>query len=81
MNLAEKNVSEAMQALMTDLDKTVTEIAGQPMGISLFVFNAEAGGRVNYVSNCDRDQVYSALMSIINGWKSGMPDIPAHEFQ
>ena len=81
MNQAEKNVSEAMQEIMTGLNKLINEIAGQEMGISLFVFNAEVGGRINYVSNCDREKVITVLKSMIKGWEEGMPDIPAHEVQ
>ena len=51
------------------------------MGFSLVVFNAEPGSRLNYVSNCDRQEVYSALKSLIAGWEDGMPDIPSHEIQ
>jgi hypothetical protein len=81
MNKAEKAVSVAMQDIMTGLNKLITEIAGEQMGISLFVFNAEAGGRINYVSNCEREKVITALKSMIQGWEQCQPDIPAHKVQ
>jgi hypothetical protein len=81
MNKAEKAVSEAMQDLMTELNEKITKIAGQEMGISLCVFNAVPGGRINYVSNCDRTEVKNAWQSMIKGWDEGMPDVPAHKVQ
>lgn len=81
MNKAEKAVSEAMQEIMTGLDKSITEIAGQEMGISLCVFNAEVGGRINYASNCERENVKQAWLSMIKGWDEGMPYILTHEVQ
>lgn len=81
MNKAEKAVSLAMQGIMTTLDDSITELAGEQMGIALFVFNAVPGGRINYVSNCNRQEVIAALKSMISGWEAGMPDIPAHEVQ
>ena len=74
-------ISENMQALAGSLSDLLEEIAGKPMGFSLVVFNAEPGSRMNYVSNCDRQEVYSALKSLIAGWEAGMPDIPSHEIQ
>lgn len=74
-------ISEAMQALAGSLSAVLEDIAGKPMGFSLIVFNAEAGSRMNYVSNCDRQEVINAMESLLAGWKGGMPDIPAHEVQ
>jgi len=34
---------------------------------------------MNYVSNCDRDEVANALISLLAGWGKGIPDIPAHK--
>lgn len=76
---ADRAISESMQELATELHNRLEGIAGQTMGFSLVVFNAEAGSRLNYVSNCDRQEVYSALKSLIAGWEGGMPDIPSHE--
>lgn len=72
-------ISENMQALAGSLSSLLEEIAGKPMGFSLVVFNAKPGSRLNYVSNCDRQEVYNALKSLITGWEAGMPDIPSHE--
>lgn len=72
-------VSESMQALAGSLDSLLRDIAGQRMGFSLIVFNAEENSRMNYVSNCDRAEVEAALKSLLAGWEQGMPDVPAHE--
>jgi hypothetical protein len=72
-------VSESMQILAKLLGGMLEDIAGKPMGFSLLVFNAEEGSRMNYVSNCDRDEVHTALKSLLAGWEAGMPDIPSHE--
>lgn len=74
-------ISKAMQGLASTLSDQLEGIAGRPMGFSLVVFNAEAGSRMNYVSNCDRQEVYNALKSLISGWEAGMPDIKSHEIQ
>lgn len=81
MNKAEQAVSEAMQDLMTELNKKITKIAGQEMGITLCVFNAVAGGRISYISNCERQQVKECWLSMIKGWDRGMPDVAAHKVQ
>jgi hypothetical protein len=70
-----------MQSLADTLNGLLEDIAGKPMGFSLIVFNAEAGSRMNYVSNCDRQEVINAMKSLLAGWEQGMPDIPAHEIQ
>ncbi|GAB5451855.1 MAG: hypothetical protein Hals2KO_21830 [Halioglobus sp.] len=77
----DRAVSESMQALADALHGLLEEIAGKPMGFSLIVFNAEPGSRLNYVSNCDRQEVMNAMKSLLAGWEGGMPDIPAHEIQ
>jgi hypothetical protein len=76
---ADKKVSEQLQNVAKGLNQLLEEIAGQKMGFSLVVFNAEAGSRLNYVSNCDRGEVEKALGELLAGWKKGMPDIKAHE--
>lgn len=83
MSLAPEDVaiSENMQALAGSLSSLLEEIAGKPMGFSLIVFNAEAGSRMNYVSNCDRQEVINAMKSLLTGWEQGIPDVPAHKTQ
>ena len=81
MSVAEEDraVSEAMQEIASEIAERLEGIAGKPMGFSLIVFNAEAGSRMNYCSNCDRAEVINAMRSLLIGWGEGMPDIPAHK--
>ncbi len=72
-------VSQQLQDIFKKLESDVAEIAGQKMLISLCVFNPEPGSRVNYISNGKRDDVAGAWISMIEGWRAGMPDIPAHQ--
>lgn len=81
VSLADQKVSMELQGLACDIDKALEKIAGQKMGFSLVVFNAQAGSRMNYISNCDRQEVASALTSLLAGWKQGMPDVKAHDVQ
>lgn len=70
-------VSEALQGVAHGLDERLTEIAGERVTFSLFVWTE---GRANYISNAaDRDQVAGVLRKMLEGWDAGMPDIPAHE--
>lgn len=62
-----------------DLDSRLEAVAGQPMGFSLLIFQSVEGSRMNYVSNCDRDDVIQAMRSLLKGWEDGMPDIPGHK--
>lgn len=78
---ADRLISESLRDIAKELDIKLEEIAGQRMSFSLIVFNAEEGSRLNYVSNCDRDNVHTALKSLIKGWEKGMPDIPAHKVE
>jgi hypothetical protein len=75
----DRKISVAMQEIAEHLDKYLENIAGEHMGFSLVVFNAVNDSRMNYVSNCSREDVYSALSSLLKGWEEGMPDIPAHK--
>ena len=73
-------VSEQLRDIFAKLESDVEELTGQKMMISLCVFNSEPGSRINYISNCDRNDVAVAWMSMVKGWGEGMPDIPAHDF-
>jgi len=76
---ADRKISENLQALMAKVSADVEEIAGQPMAITMIVFNAEPGSRLNYISTCDRVQAIEVYKALLKGWGEGMPDIPAHE--
>ena len=74
-------VSESLRAIADELSAKLEEVTGQRMSFSLVVFNSEAGSRMNYISNCQREDAHQALKSLIHGWEQGMPDIPAHEIK
>lgn len=78
---ADRKVSEHLRAIANQLDKAIEQAAGKRMGFSLVVFNDTPGSRVNYCSNCDRDEVAKALIEMLANWDAGMPDIPSHEIQ
>lgn len=75
----DKKVSESLQEIANEIMARLEQVAGQKMQFSLVVFNAEAGSRLNYVSNCDRKDVAAAWLALVEGWHLGMPDIPAHK--
>ncbi len=76
---AEEALSRDLQQIAKKLEKIIERSAGKPMLYSLVIFNDEAGSRMQYISNTDRECVKSALTSLLLGWDGGMPDIPAHE--
>jgi len=75
----DRKVSEKLREIFQRLEAEVEEVAGQRMSISLCIFNAVPGSRMNYVANCNRQDVANAWASLVHGWGEGMPDIPAHE--
>lgn len=80
MSTPENLVSEELTNLIADLEKRVDEIAGCHMNVALVIFPTEHGRRMSYASNCSRDYVADAFASLLSGWRQGMPDIPAHEY-
>jgi len=76
---AENALSMELQNLAKKLGVMLEKRAGKPMLFSLVIFNEEAGSRMQYVSNTDRECVINALKSLLIGWGEGMPDIPAHK--
>jgi len=76
---ADKIVSENLKDIADDLTLKLKDLTGEDMQFSLCVFNPVAGSRINYISNCRRDDVANCWRSMLRGWDDGMPDIPAHE--
>jgi len=68
-----------MQALAAGVNSALKMSVGDGMGFMLIVFQSEDGGRCNYVSNCDRAEVIKSMEFLLQRWKEGMPDIPAHK--
>ena len=79
LGIADKEISRKMQDIGKEITDRLKDITGEDTGFSLIVFNREPESRLNYVSNCDREQVVEALTALLEGWGKGMPDIPAHE--
>lgn len=77
----DRRVSERLQELGKSLDAQIEEMAGERLGFVLLVFSPVAGERMNYISNCPRPEMQNAMASLLKGWQSGMPDVPAHEVQ
>lgn len=76
---ADRKISEQLRAIADELDKRLEDTAGQHMNFSLLVFETEENSRMNYISNCMREDVAQAMKSLLQGWEQGMPDIPAHK--
>jgi len=81
MTSADRKVSQNMQKLAKYVSRKIDKVAGKHMAFSLLVFNIDANSRMNYCSNCSREDVHKALKSLLDSWDEGMPDIPAHEIQ
>ena len=58
---ADRLISEELRAIADELNERLEQIAGQKMSFSLLIFNTEPGSRMNYISNCQRDDVHAAL--------------------
>ena len=73
---ATRNISLTLQDVASGINDVLTDIAGEKVGFSLFVWTEE---RAQYISNSEREQCAAAIREILDGWDNGMPDIPAHE--
>ncbi len=75
-------ISENLKDLFNNLINELTDLTGKnDIGLSLVIFNHKNNSRLNYISNCKRNEVIKVWLTLINGWEKGMPDIPAHEYQ
>lgn len=74
-----KKVSEGLQQVAKSLDGQLEALAGERVGFSLFVFTE---GRAQYISSSsDRAAIKRVILSVLDGWDKGMPDVPAHKVQ
>jgi hypothetical protein len=71
-------ISKELQTVADELSQRLNGIAMQPVSWSLFVWTE---GVANYVAAADRAQIIPVLEAMIERWKEGMPDIPAHDRQ
>jgi hypothetical protein len=79
LNNPDEKVSFELKDIAEKIDDKLESVAGQKMGFSLVVFNVESESRLNYVSNCNRQDVIKVYKTLLEGWEKGMPDIKAHE--
>lgn len=72
-------VSRGLKNEAARLDRRLKKLAGNRVSFSLFVWT---DGRAQYISNSsDRAEIKQVIQNIIDGWDTGMPDIPAHKLQ
>ena len=69
-------VSKSLQQVARALE----DFFGKDQGWMLVVFNQNAPGRTNYVSNCERTEVRLALDELMAFWDGDDgDDVPSHE--
>lgn len=76
---SDRKVSEILQPLATGINDILKAETDEELGFFLLVFNTTEGARTNYVSNCKREEVVTAIEELLQRWKDGMPDVPGHE--
>lgn len=79
MNQFDVNLSRHLPTIAKQINKMIKQATGDKLAFSLIIFPAEEGGEMQYIGNCPRADAQQALESLLNSWKGGMPDIPAHE--
>lgn len=80
MSKAEMKVSLELQRIADELSAMLDKAAGEHMAFTLMVWNAEAGGRMSYVANCDRAQVREAMKHMVEHWESPLNGGAAHQY-
>lgn len=69
-------LSKELQGIAKRLETDINEKAGERVAFSLLVFTE---GRASYISNAPRAECVRELEKLLECWKQGMPDVPAHE--
>lgn len=72
---ASMRLSLRMQDLAGSLNDVLTEIAGEELAFILLV---QADKVAQYVSNASRPDGLALLEDLLQRWKDGRADIPAH---
>jgi hypothetical protein len=72
---ASMKLSVDMQAIGAALSELLDDIAGEPIP---FVLILQADNISQYLSNCDRKDGRQLLEDLLERWKAGRADIPAH---
>jgi len=81
MSKQDQQISKLLQPLAKDIANCLREATGKEIGFSLVVFPITEQARMQYISNCQRQEVASALNALLQSWSQGMPNIPAHKVQ
>jgi len=75
-------ISINLKRIFSDLIDELQSITNKKdIGLSLVIFNHDDNSRLNYISNCDRNEVIKVWKTLLDGWEKGMPDIPGHNYQ
>lgn len=65
----EQPIEPTLHELMNDIGKIIGRAlrnhAGEKYGFALLMFGLEEGGRMNYISNCDRGDMLVAMKEFI----------------
>jgi hypothetical protein len=77
MTAATLALSHDLQGIARDLDKAITNSAGERFAFALLVFTP---GRASYVSTASREDSVRELKRLLACWEADMPDVPAHDY-
>ena len=72
---ASDRLSVRLQDIAQSLAEVLDEGAGEPVP---FVLVLQADKTAQYVSNCERKDGRELIESLLERWKAGRADIPAH---
>lgn len=72
---ASARLSVRLQDIAQSLAEVLDEVAGEPIP---FVLVLQADKAAQYISNCDRKDGRELIESLLERWKAGRADIPAH---
>lgn len=72
---ASLNLSLRLQDIAQSLSDVLSEVAGEPVA---FVLVLSADGVSQYVSNAARKDGADMIEGLLDRWKAGRADIPAH---
>lgn len=64
----ERAIEEKLRPIMNDIGKIIGQAirdAKENMGFALFVFDFGEGGRINYISNAQREDMLATLKAFI----------------
>ena len=72
---ASARLSVRLQDIAQSLAEVLDEVAGEPIA---FVLVLNADKTAQYISNTERKEGVALIESLLQRWKAGRADIPAH---